>query len=106
MFALPQHNAIRDAIFDEIVGLEIDGVRVIDAEFRRPMIADDDDPDALGVDLIVTDPVDADMRRIVSGRDAIWRRAQRLVRDVNRDTQTVVLVWGDRRRSTGSEDSR
>lgn len=57
LFVTP-YNRMMDAILRDVVGVEVDGVRVLDAQFGRPYSAPDDDSDAIRVTLIVTDPED------------------------------------------------
>lgn len=90
LFVTP-YNRMMDAILRDVVGVEVDGVRVLDAQFGRPYSAPDDDSDAIRVTLIVTDTADDQLTWPREATDAISRLAYDAIRRIDPWMDSVVL---------------
>ena len=49
---------VKQIVLTEVVGFEVDGITILDAEFRAPSFDDFEEGEAIAVTLILTDPID------------------------------------------------
>ncbi|ADB49171.1 hypothetical protein [Conexibacter woesei] len=90
-FTTPYHRMM-DAILRDVVGFEVDGVRVLEAQFGRPFSALDDDSDAILVTLIITDTADDELTWPREATKAISDLAYDAIRRIDPWMDSVVLL--------------
>lgn len=51
-------DRVKQIVLNEVVGFEVDGITILDAEFRAPAIPYFEEGEAIAVTLVLTDPLD------------------------------------------------
>lgn len=91
MLFMTPYNRMMDAILTDVVGFEVDGVRVLDAQFGRPYSAPDDDSDAILVTFVITDTADDELTWPRDATKAISDLAYDAIRRIDPWMDSVVL---------------
>ncbi len=76
-------DRVKQIVLTEVVGFEVDGITILDAEFRAPSFDDYEEGKEIVVKLILTDPLDdgpgwprATANAIIKYADDMVRRAR------------------------------